>query len=58
MSEPITQPSAGAVIIPAVLYLPSLPFGEGAFGQGDVKLLAGIGLMLAPAPARAAPCAR
>ena len=31
--------------IPAVLYLPSIPFGAGAFGIGDVKLLAGVGLM-------------
>lgn len=36
---------AGAVIIPAALYLPSLAFGAGAFGLGDVKLLAGFGLM-------------
>jgi leader peptidase (prepilin peptidase) / N-methyltransferase len=35
-----------AVLIPAVLYLPSIPFGEGAFGLGDVKLLAGTGLLL------------
>jgi leader peptidase (prepilin peptidase) / N-methyltransferase len=35
-----------AVLIPAVLYLPSLPFGAGAFGMGDVKFLAGMGLML------------
>ena len=35
-----------AIVIPAVLYLPSLPFGAGAFGIGDVKLLAGTGLML------------
>jgi leader peptidase (prepilin peptidase)/N-methyltransferase len=34
-----------AVAIPAVLYLPSIPFGAGAFGIGDVKLLIGIGLM-------------
>lgn len=37
---------AAAAIIPAVLYLPSLPFGAEAFGLGDVKLLAGAGLML------------
>lgn len=36
---------AGAVIIPAAIYLPSLAFGAGAFGLGDVKLLAGLGLM-------------
>jgi leader peptidase (prepilin peptidase)/N-methyltransferase len=37
---------AAAVLIPAVLYLPSIPFGAGAFGVGDVKFLAGMGLML------------
>jgi leader peptidase (prepilin peptidase)/N-methyltransferase len=36
---------AAATILPAILYLASIPFGEGAFGQGDVKLLIGIGLM-------------
>lgn len=35
----------GAVVIPAAIYLPSLAFGAGAFGLGDVKLLAGVGLM-------------
>lgn len=35
-----------AVAIPAVLFLPSIPFGAGAFGLGDVKLLAGVGLLL------------
>jgi leader peptidase (prepilin peptidase) / N-methyltransferase len=34
-----------AVAIPLLLYLPSIPFGAGAFGIGDVKLLAGVGLM-------------
>jgi leader peptidase (prepilin peptidase)/N-methyltransferase len=29
-----------------VLYLPSIPFGAGAFGMGDVKFLAGMGLMV------------
>ncbi|MEO8571201.1 MAG: A24 family peptidase [Chloroflexota bacterium] len=33
-----------ALAIPAVLYLPSIPFGAGAFGLGDVKLLIGVGL--------------
>lgn len=37
---------AAAVLIPAVLYLPSIPFGAGAFGMGDVKLLIGVGLLL------------
>ena len=34
-----------AVVIPAVLYVPSIPFGAGAFGLGDVKLLIGVGLL-------------
>jgi leader peptidase (prepilin peptidase)/N-methyltransferase len=34
------------VVIPAALYLPSIPFGAGAFGLGDVKLLAGVGLLV------------
>ena len=29
-----------------MLYLPSIPFGAGAFGMGDVKFLAGMGLMV------------
>ncbi len=37
---------ASAILIPAVLYLPSIPFGAGAFGLGDVYLLAGMGLMV------------
>ena len=36
---------AAAVVIPAVLYVPSLLFGAGAFGLGDVKLLVTVGLM-------------
>jgi leader peptidase (prepilin peptidase)/N-methyltransferase len=36
---------AVALGVPALIYLASLPFGEGAFGLGDVKLLVGVGLM-------------
>jgi leader peptidase (prepilin peptidase)/N-methyltransferase len=36
---------AAAVLIPAALYIPSLAFGAGAFGLGDVKLLAGVALL-------------
>jgi leader peptidase (prepilin peptidase) / N-methyltransferase len=36
---------AVATVVPLVLYLASIPFGAGAFGQGDVKLLIGVGLM-------------
>lgn len=35
-----------AIIVPLVLYVPSIPFGAGAFGMGDIKLLIGAGLML------------
>jgi leader peptidase (prepilin peptidase) / N-methyltransferase len=34
-----------ATVIPAIIYLASIPFGAGAFGIGDVKLLVGVGLM-------------
>jgi leader peptidase (prepilin peptidase) / N-methyltransferase len=36
---------AVAVVVPAALFLLSIPFGAGAFGLGDVKLLLGVGLM-------------
>jgi leader peptidase (prepilin peptidase)/N-methyltransferase len=36
---------AGAVAVPGILLLISLPFGEGAFGLGDVKLLVSVGLV-------------
>ena len=35
-----------AIVVPAALFLLSIPFGAGAFGMGDVKLLIGVGLML------------
>jgi len=34
-----------AIVVPVGLYLASIPFGAGAFGLGDVKLLVGVGLM-------------
>jgi len=34
-----------AAIVPTALFLLSIPFGAGAFGIGDVKLLVGVGLM-------------
>ena len=36
---------AGAVVVPAVLFALSLPFGEGALGGGDVKFMVSVGLM-------------
>ena len=35
----------GAIGVPAVLFIASLPFGEGAFGGGDVKFLVAVGLL-------------
>ena len=34
-----------AILVPVGIYAASLPFGAGAFGLGDVKLLIGSGLM-------------
>ena len=45
VGDEIVPAIVAAVVIPAVLYLPSIPFGAGAFGMGDVKLLIGVGLL-------------
>jgi leader peptidase (prepilin peptidase)/N-methyltransferase len=37
---------AVAIVVPLAMWVMSVPFGAGAFGIGDVKLLAGVGLML------------
>jgi leader peptidase (prepilin peptidase) / N-methyltransferase len=37
---------AAAIVVPALLWVSSLPFGSEAFGGGDVKFLFGAGLML------------
>jgi leader peptidase (prepilin peptidase) / N-methyltransferase len=37
-----------AIAVPALLFLLSIPFGAGAFGLGDVKLLLSVGLMAGP----------
>ncbi len=44
--QPALLAVAAAIGIPLLLYAASLPFGEGAFGGGDVKFLAGIGLLV------------
>jgi leader peptidase (prepilin peptidase)/N-methyltransferase len=36
----------GAVAIPGLLFAASIPFGDGAFGEGDVKFLAAVGLLI------------
>ena len=35
---------AGAVVVPLSLFLLAIPFGRGAIGQGDLKLLVSVGL--------------
>jgi leader peptidase (prepilin peptidase)/N-methyltransferase len=39
---------AVAIGIPLLLWLVSIPFGAGAIGQGDLKLLVSVGLMAGP----------
>lgn len=36
---------AAAVVVPLALFLLAIPFGSGAIGQGDLKLLVSVGLM-------------
>ncbi len=43
--SPATMAVLGAIGVPALLYVASLPFGEGAFGGGDVKFLVSVGLL-------------
>jgi leader peptidase (prepilin peptidase) / N-methyltransferase len=40
---------AASIIVPAGLFLLSIPFGQGAIGQGDLKLLVSVGLLLGAA---------
>ena len=37
-----------AIGVPLVLWLVSIPFGKGAIGQGDLKLLVSVGLLVGP----------
>ena len=37
-----------AVVIPLLLWLLANPFGAGAIGQGDLKLLVSVGLLAGP----------
>jgi leader peptidase (prepilin peptidase)/N-methyltransferase len=38
-----------AIVVPALLWLASLPFGAGAIGLGDLKLLVSVGLLVGAA---------
>jgi len=45
-SEDVLWAVAAAILVPAGLFLLSIPFGQGAIGQGDLKLLVSVGLLL------------
>jgi leader peptidase (prepilin peptidase)/N-methyltransferase len=42
--EDLAWAAAAAVVVPAGLYLLAIPFGNGAIGEGDLKLLVSVGL--------------
>jgi leader peptidase (prepilin peptidase)/N-methyltransferase len=44
--QPMWLAIVGAGAVPLILYALSLPFGEGALGGGDIKFLAGVGLLI------------
>lgn len=43
--EELAWAAAAAVVVPTALYLLAIPFGAGAIGQGDLKLLVSVGLL-------------
>ena len=45
-TEELAWAAALAIIVPVVLYLLAIPFGRGAIGEGDLKLLVGAGLFM------------
>jgi leader peptidase (prepilin peptidase)/N-methyltransferase len=53
-TNPLVPPDAlpgavlAAVAVPLLLFLVSIPFGKGAIGQGDLKLLVSVGLLVGP----------
>jgi leader peptidase (prepilin peptidase)/N-methyltransferase len=44
-SDEIMWAVAAAILLPLALYLLAIPFGAGAIGQGDLKLLVSVGLL-------------
>lgn len=42
--EDFAWAAAGAIVVPGALFLLAIPFGRGAIGQGDLKLLVSVGL--------------
>jgi leader peptidase (prepilin peptidase)/N-methyltransferase len=43
-SEDLVWAAAAALLVPAALFLLAIPFGSGAIGEGDLKLLVSVGL--------------
>ena len=43
--EDLAWAAAAAIIVPVALYLLAIPFGAGAIGEGDLKLLVSVGLL-------------
>jgi leader peptidase (prepilin peptidase) / N-methyltransferase len=43
--EDFAWAAAAAILVPVALYLLAIPFGQGAIGQGDLKLLVSVGLL-------------
>lgn len=44
-TEDLAWAAATALIVPVALYLLAIPFGAGAIGEGDLKLLVSVGLL-------------
>ncbi len=44
-TEDLAWAGAAAVVVPLALYLLAIPFGAGAIGEGDLKLLVSVGLL-------------
>lgn len=43
-NEDVLWAIGAAIVVPAALFALSIPFGQGAIGQGDLKLLVSVGL--------------
>jgi prepilin signal peptidase PulO-like enzyme (type II secretory pathway) len=46
--EDLAFAAVAAIVAPVILYVVSIPFGAGAIGQGDLKLLVSVGLLGGP----------
>jgi len=44
-TEDVLWAVGASILVPAALYALSIPFGRGAIGQGDLKLLVSVGLL-------------